>query len=370
MNNYANFLSSLPKKKEGKRLRFSSYDKTGGNDDRIYIKPGETRVIAKMDNPGCIEHIWMTISNEGFTIEHNALRKAVIKMYWNNEEDPSVNVPLGDFFGLGHAKTHNFVSAPLMMAPENGLGLNCFFPMPYDSAKVEVKNECQTTLILYYYIDYRSYTKKQDSDTFTFHASWNRNCPCVGKDPSSFKDRLSFNFGGENLDGKDNYDILIAKGEGHYVGTHLDIDNIAPTSEWDWPGEGDDMIFIDGDKMPTLNGTGTEDYFSMAWCPTQEFNGPYNGLILGTDKNWKGQITYYRYHILDPINFEKDIRVSIEHGHANHRSDDYSSTAYWYQKEPHMKMAELPSVEERMPLDHELSKKEQSYIKEDVKRIK
>lgn len=367
---YQSAFASLAKKKEGKRLRFSSFDRTGGNDDRIYIEPGEKRTIALMDKPGQIEHIWMTISNANFVIEKNALRKAVIRMYWDDETAPSVETPLGDFFGMGHAKSKNFVSAPLQMGPENGLGLNCWWPMPYKKARVEIENNCQTNLILYFYVDYRELPKAPEDDVLRFHASWRRVCPCVGVDPKSFKDRLDYNFGGSNLLGKDNYLILDAKGEGHYVGCHLDIDNYNEDSEWDWPGEGDDMIFIDGAVEPTINGTGTEDYFGLAWCPTQEYNAPFNGLILGGDPNWKNLITYYRYHIVDPINFEKSIRVTIEHGHANHRSDDYSSTAYWYQKEPHAPFPVLLTVEERMPLDHSKSKLSHRLVKEDAKEIK
>ena len=238
---YQSAFASLAKKKEGKRLRFSSFDRTGGNDDRIYIEPGEKRTIALMDKPGQIEHIWMTISNANFVIEKNALRKAVIRMYWDDETAPSVETPLGDFFGMGHAKSKNFVSAPLQMGPENGLGLNCWWPMPYKKARVEIENNCQTTLILYFYVDYRELPKAPEDDVLRFHASWRRVCPCVGVDPKSFKDRLDYNFGGSNLLGKDNYLILDAKGEGHYVGCHLDIDNYNEDSEWDWPGEGDDM---------------------------------------------------------------------------------------------------------------------------------
>ena len=111
------------------------------------------------------------------------------------------------------------------------------------------------------------------------------------------------------------------------------------------------MIFIDGDTKPTLHGTGTEDYVNMSWCPTQEYNAPYHGLILGGDNNWKGKITYYRYHIQDPIAFKKSIKVTIEHGHNNNRSDDWSSTAYWYQTKPVASMPKIIGVKDRMPID-------------------
>ena len=109
------------------------------------------------------------------------------------------------------------------------------------------------------------------------------------------------------------------------------------------------MIFIDGDPLPTINGTGTEDYFNTAFCPAQEYCAPYHSITVPRGKNWSGKISMYRFHIEDPIYFEKSIRVTIEHGHANRRSDDYSSTAYWYQTEPHKKFKPMLPVEERLP---------------------
>lgn len=164
-------------------------------------------------------------------------------------------------------------------------------------------------------------------------------------------DNAIFEFGGKNTTGADNYVLLDAVGRGHYVGCNLNIHNLRPTLEWNWYGEGDDMIFIDGEAWPpSLHGTGMEDYFDTAWCPTQEYSSPYHGIILGGGPNWSGKVSFYRYHIQDPIMFEKSIRVTIEHGHANRRSDDYSSTAYWYQDEPHGERAPLPPVRDRLPL--------------------
>jgi hypothetical protein len=125
------------------------------------------------------------------------------------------------------------------------------------------------------------------------------------------------------------------------------------TRHWNWYGEGDDMVFIDGEGWPpSLHGTGTEDYFNTAWCPTQESCSPQHGVILAGGENWSGKITLYRYHVEDPVMFRKSIRVTIEHGHNNHRSDDYSSTAYWYQREPHRRLADLPPAQARMPLPY------------------
>ncbi|TVP94180.1 MAG: DUF2961 domain-containing protein [Acholeplasmatales bacterium] len=348
-------LHNLMYARHSKRKRISSYDRSGGNDDRIYIQPGETRIIADIQGAGMITHIWMTHMNEGFQAEEHSLRKIVFKCYWDGEINPSVLVPLGDFFGMGHAETRNFVSAPLQMSPEDGKSLNSWWIMPFaEGAKLSITNECDTTLILYFYIDYETFEKLPE-ETLRFHASWHRELTTKGKDPKTFRDHNAWCFEGDNVTGDENYVILEAEGKGHYCGCNINIHNLHDSSKWDWPGEGDDMIFIDGEPWPpNLHGTGTEDYVNMAWCPTQEYHAPYHGLILGGKDNWKGKISYYRYHIQDPIMFEKSIRVTIEHGHNNNRSDDWSSTAYWYQSEPHKPFAKLPDVEDRLPVDEEL----------------
>lgn len=355
--NYVSNLSNIMMEKKSRRRRLSSYDKTGGNDDRIYIAPNETRVIADIKGAGIITHIWLTHQNGGFKEEKNSLRKIVLAMYWDKEKNPSVLAPLGDFFGMGHAMSKNFVSLPLQMSPEDGKGLNSFWPMPFkDGARIEIKNECDSELILYYYIDFEEYDDIPD-DMLRFHASWHREFPCVGHNENSFNNREEWCFSGHNTTGDGNYVILEAEGKGHYCGCNLNIDNYSETELWDWPGEGDDMIFIDGEKWPPrIHGTGTEDYMNMAWCPTEEYNALYHGLILSGDKNWKGKITYYRYHIQDPIMFEKSIKVTIEHGHNNNRSDDFSSTAYWYQREPHKDLLPLPEVKMRLPLPNKNKK--------------
>lgn len=346
-------LSNIYLKKEGKRRRESSYDRTGGNDDRIYIKPGETRCIFDVHASGLITHIWFTQMNYGDIIEKNAFRKIVLKIYFEDTEHPSVLVPLGDFFGMGHGVSHNFVSEPLQMSPEDGRGLNSWWPMPFKKAcKIEITNECDLTLMLYYYVDYEEVEHKDD--ICYFGATWNRENPTKGKDYHTFHSREEFLFKGENVTGENNYIILDIKGSGHYVGCNLNIDNFNDCNEWDWPGEGDDFIFIDGEKYSSIHGTGTEDYVNMAWCPTQEYNAPYHGIIKGGSKNWKGKITYYRYHIMDPITFSKSIKVTIEHGHNNNRIDDWSSTAYFYTSKPYQIQKKLPSLEMRIPLEDKI----------------
>lgn len=348
--NHTGFLDHLTLAHQAKSKRISSWDRTGGNDDRFHIQPGETKVLAEIKGHGKINHIWMTLDCDVPLF----LRKEVIRMYWDGEQEPSVNVPIGDFFGMGHARTKNFVSIPLTMSPQDGKGMNCYFPMPFkESARIEVVNEetdPKAAIRHYFYIDYEMYDTPPSPDLVYFHCQFNRQNPTDGYPQADKSNEEWNNVYGENLDGSGNYVILDAEGKGHYVGCHLDIQNLRHTHEWNWYGEGDDMIFIDGEPFPpSLHGTGTEDYFNTAWCPTQEFSAPFHGIILGGGENWARKISLYRYHILDPIHFSKSIRVTIEHGHNNNRSDDWSSTAYWYQMHPH-KPIPIPPMNDRLPL--------------------
>ena len=337
-------LETIAFKRPQKRKRLSSYDRSGGNDDRIHLQPFSTQIIADIDSPGIINHIWMTLGGE-----EDYLRKTTIRMYWDGEKSPSVEAPLEGFFGMGHAMCANFVSEPLNMSPADGKGFNCWFHMPFNKAKIELESECETSMRVYFYIDYEEYNKLPEN-MLRFHAKFNRENPTHGiyKGDTELREYV---VGGQNTDGKENYVVLEAEGCGHYVGCNLNILNLRHGKNGNWPGEGDDMIFIDGEPWPpSLHGTGTEDYFNTAWCPSQEYNAPYHGIILpGSGKNFQGPITYCRYHIRDPIMFERSIKVTIEHGHNNHRSDDWSSTAYWYQSEPHVPFENYPDVKSRLP---------------------
>jgi len=339
--------------REGRRLRESSFDRSGGNRDYYVVKPGEKREICLIKGAGVITHIWMTLGPMDQVEEPFVHRKLALRMYWDGEESPSVEAPVGDFFGMGHGLTKNFVSAPLAMSPQDGRAMNCFFPMPFaSSARIEVESGCAESLKCYFYVDYEL-LPSQAEDALRFHALWRRE-RTKGIDDSSLSN-ARFEFGGKNVSGDDNYMILDAVGRGHYVGCNLNIHNLRFTHEWNWYGEGDDMIFIDGESWPpSIHGTGMEDYFSTAWCPTQPYSSPYHGIILGGDANWAGKVSFYRYHIEDPVMFSKSIRVTIEHGHNNRRSDDYSSTAYWYQDEPHGKREALPPASKRLPLPDQL----------------
>jgi hypothetical protein len=341
-------LRDLYKPREGKRMRASSYDRTGGNFDFYTFNAGERKTIFDVETPGCITHIWVTMGTYPHRPEAMLERKVVLRMYWDSEETPSVEAPIGDFFGMGHGMSKNFVSVPLTMSPQDGRGYNCYFPMPFSSAaRIEVVNEADEMIMFYYYVDYEEYKTAPDSP-LRFHAQWRRELT-QGIDDSEVRGE-EFQFSGYNNSIENNYVILDARGKGHYVGCNLNIHNLRYTNDMNWPGEGDDMIVIDDEPWPPrLHGTGCEDYFGTAFCPLQEYNAPFHGIILPGGENWFGKITYYRYHVLDPIMFEKSIKVTIEHGHNNNRSDDYSSTAYWYQTEPHVYHPILP-VEQRMPL--------------------
>ena len=354
---YGSSLRDLPRLRTSRRRRASSWDRTGGNDDRLTVQAGETVTLAEIDGPGSINHIWCTVAlpDREFpkVTDTDYLRQLILKITWDDSPHPSVLVPLGDFFGVGHGRTVNFVSAPLQMSPQDGKGFNCWFHMPFARhAKVELISELSTEPVyFYYYVDYELFDGWQTDgeELGYFHAMWNRQCPTDGV-PQGDESNFDYQVTGENLTGDGNYVILDAEGRGHYVGCVVNIRNLRDTFEWNWYGEGDDMIFIDGEPFPpSLHGTGTEDYFNTAWCPTQSYHAPYHGITLPGGPNWSGQISLYRFHIEDPITFTKSIRVTIEHGHANKRSDDWSSVAYWYQTLPH-KPFSLPGREVRTPI--------------------
>lgn len=352
MNDGLSNITNIHIKKSSKRSRRSSFDATGGNADYLQLKSGQEAVLCEIDGHGIVNHMWMTVKNLGE--EKCYYRKIVLKIYYDDEKFPSVYAPIGDFFGMGHGMTKNFSSVPLQMSPQNGRAFNSWWPMPYrKKLKITVTSLCKNLLNLYFYVDYEI-PKEIDKDALYFHAQYKQNENRIVPPITEYKNKLDY-LGGQqfNLTGNDNYVILNAEGEGHYCGCNLNIFNKNTDALYDWIGEGDDMIFVDGEPFPPkIHGTGMEDYFNTAFCPKQEFNSDFQGIILAEKENWKGKSTYYRYHIQDPITFEKEIKVTIENGHNNQRNDDYSSTAYWYQREPHVPF-EIPSLAERMPINEE-----------------
>jgi len=252
---------------------------------------------------------------------------------------------------LRHSLASNFASLPFTVSAKeeerNKFGgsaaLNCYLQMPFNKrARIEVENQNDVPYGQYFYIDYELYGQPLGDDVVYLHAQWRRENPCKGWGPGIQVNSPEANI--VNLDAKGNYVILEAEGRGHYIGCNLSVTHF----QGSWWGEGDDMIFIDGEEWPpSLHGTGAEDYFGHAWG-MQKNAYPMNGAVLH-ESDVPGYPVSYRFHLVDPVRFSKSIRVTLEHGHANHLGDDWSSTAYWYQTLPSRPFDILP-VEERLPI--------------------
>ncbi len=322
--------------------RSSSYDRTGGNDDARHIDPGATLTLLDAAGPGAVTHLWFTISSP----DAHHLKQLVLRMYWDQETAPSVETPIGDFFGLGLGEYYLYQSVPLSVGAERAL--NSFFLMPYrQHARITLTNEGPAKAdALYYNIDYRACSAPLAPDTLYFHAQYRQATPAqgwtndwTGNGDPKVNERL-------NLSGQDNYVWLEARGRGQFVGVTMSV----LQNQDGWWGEGDDMFFIDGEALPSINGTGSEDYFLGAWGfgSTAISYGLYGDPVKGPEKAGGGS-SVYRFHLDSPITFTRSLRATIEHGHANHRSDNYFSVAYWYQTEPHAPFPPLPPVEQRIP---------------------
>ena len=366
-------LKDLTRMRDAKTRRVSSWDRTGGNRDYVSIAQGEVRDLADIHGAGCITHMWVC---PGWDVgDKYWLRGLLLRIFWDDEDQPSVETPLGDFFGVGHAIAKSYAGWPVNMVvgskwvPGEGqpVAMNCYFQMPFAMrARVQLVNECTADVPLcYYHVDYELY-EDLGPDVLRFHAQWRRENPtdginARGGDLSKLGEDDFWAM--PNLSGEGNYVILEAEGRGHYVGCNLSVDNLdvgerAPMiggAPNEWWGDGGDMIFVDGDEWPpTLHGTGSEDYFNFAHG-MRNLAYPYSGSSL---EEWREtfphgrKLTAYRYHIEDPVVFHKSIRVTIEHGHANIQSNDYSSVAYWYQTEPHKPFPSILPREQRLPRPH------------------
>lgn len=299
----------------------------------ITLPQGKITPLAEIEGTGTIRHIWITFLDQTEKGKQ-VLRDLVLRMYWDGEENPSVEVPIGDFFCNGHAMRCNINSLPITVNPTGGM--NCYFPMSFrSSARITIENQHPGDLsFVYYQITYSLVSQLPDNIAY-FHAQWRREDPTViGRD----------------------YTIVDGiKGKGNYVGTFLTWVAIAHY----WWGEGEAKFYMDGDKdYPTICGTGTEDYAGGAWCFGQTYCTPFAGYPLDYKQEkgpeWNGAPLHsmYRWHILDPIHFEESLRVTIQQlGYDGRdlfeRSDDVSSVAYWYQTEPHNPFPEFPPVEAR-----------------------
>ena len=330
-----NLLEELTRPVSYRAGRVSSFDRTGGNNDALSgIRPGETAVLADIEGPGMITHIWITVGAERW---HG--RKIVLRMFCDDEQDPSVLTPLNDFFCMSHGLEAPMWSLPITTTAD-GRARNCFFQMPFNRrARIEITNEGLEPIGAFcYFIDYWKYGRLFE-DPLYFHARYRQEYPARK---------------GEH------YLICEARGRGHDVGTVFFVES---RSEG-WWGEGDNRFFIDGETTPSLHGTGTEDYLSDAWG-TWKGSSPFYGCSIHELNPYiypdSPRYTSYRFHIADPIPFRESLRFDIEHYGAGvvngqlvgfiERFDNLSSVAFWYQTEPHMPMEPLPPVDERLPAE-------------------
>jgi hypothetical protein len=207
-------------------------------------------------------------------------------------------------------------------------------------ARITITNEQEEPIrALWYHVNLDTFGSL-DPGLGRFHAQWRReNLTEPSLQPEG-------RWQGANLTGRDNYVILEAEGQGNFAGLVFGVDNV----QGGWWGEGDDMIFVDGQAWPpAIHGTGTEEVFGGGACPNEEYAGPYHGFHLISDEHWSGKTGAYRFYVHDPIRFQKSIRVTLEHGHNNDYRNDYSSVAFWYQSEPHKPFPPLAPVEARLP---------------------
>jgi hypothetical protein len=291
----------------------------------IRIAPGERRVLAEIDGSGAIQHIWVTPTGRW--------RNSILRIYWDGAEQPAVECPVGDFFACGWNKYAQVSSLAVCVNP--GSGLNCYWEMPFrKGCVITMTNVADEEMTLYYQIDYT--LTEVPKDAAYFHAQFRRTNP---------------------LPYKEDYTILDGvRGQGHYVGTYM----AWGVNSAGWWGEGEIKFFLDGDQeYPTICGTGTEDYFCGAYNfdvgkeqgGYREFTTPYTGLqVLRPDGLYVSQTRFgmYRWHIMDPIRFERDLRVTIQAlgwrsgGRYLPLQDDIASVAYWYQTLPAAPFPGLP----------------------------
>lgn len=321
-------LGEIYRFKDFKSKRISSYDKTGGNQDFIKFLPGQTKTIAEIKGAGIIKHVWMTINCSDPMFGRNI----ILRMYWDGELNPSVESPIGDFFGQGWGENYNFASLTIAAAPAQGKALNSYFPMPFGSgALITIENQSDFAIDGFFYnVDYEEH-KSIAPDAARFHAWWNRKITAPEKDMENEWAIFEEDYKNPGVTG--NYVFAEIEGRGSFVGINYFVDNPGPM----WYGEGDDMWLIDGEVWPgSLHGTGTEDFFNCAWCPAEIYQHPYFGYARVTNKlGWMGRTHSYRFFIQDPIYFQKSLHASIEHGHGNNLTLDIATVAYWYQEEPH-----------------------------------
>lgn len=300
------------------------------------IRAGESVTLMDVAGPGVIRHIWMTVTDKTSPTGPDVLRNLIVECYWDGEDEPSVVCPIGDFFCCGHAQSCLVNSIPIAVNPNRGF--NCYWQMPFLHARIVLRNDHNEDVPAFFYqIDYTEYDALPP-ETMRFHAQWRR-----ARITTPAQDYVV-------LDG--------VCGRGAYVGTYLALTAL----ESRWWGEGEVKMYIDGDgEYPTWCSTGTEDYFGGAWSFAdfdengrmfeRTFCGPYAGFpqysqcLRGRESAYWDVATpvtrgLYRWHILDPIYFQHDLRVELQQIGVDEnglfeRADDVATVAYWYQGEPH-----------------------------------
>lgn len=325
-------LDALTRPQDYVAMRESSAKKDlSKNSDNRPIEPGATLVLGDLEGPGVITHLWTTVNAADLFYT----RSLVIRVYYDGNEKPSVEVPFGDFFAGGYTAEPVFSSA-VVATSAFGRARNCYWRMPFKRrARVTVTNESPEHRVhsFYYYLDWQKHDSLPD-DTMYFHSRYRQEHPAT---PGDFL-------------------ILETQGRGHYVGT---VQSVLQT-QYGWFGEGDDRFYIDGEQTPSLSGTGTEDYFGDAWGYL-EFDRPYYGVTVYEGHMPGDRVTAYRWHIPDPVPFTKSIRVQIEHhgslftrqleflGQFHERPDWMSTVAFWYQDSPVTSPEPLPPLADRVP---------------------
>ena len=317
----ASSLDSLTRARDTRVAHYSSFDAAQKNDDFRSIEPGQTITLVDHRGAGTVRRWWITIAPRNRVALHRGL---IVRAWWDDEESPSIEVPVGDFFGLGFGEWRDYVSLPLNMTSG---GYNSYWPMPFRKrARITIENRSQVVVERFYYnIDVEAASSLPD-DTLYFHAQFRRALTEPGKPVT----------------------LLDATGRGHYAGTVVAMQpRIGRTL---WYLEGNERIFVDGESSPSIIGTGTEDYFSSGWYfDTGKYSAPYHGAPIVEPET--GRVSAYRWHIEDPIPFQKSLRFTIEHGGTNEtRGIDYTSVAYWYQTHPHAPFPPLPADLTPLPL--------------------
>ncbi len=291
----------------------------------IHIEPNETFVLAEIEGSGAIQHIWMTPTGNW--------RHSILRFYWDDETEPSVEVPVGDFFAAAYGY-EQISSLPVCVNP--GSAFNSYWVMPFrKKCKITMENISANKMKLYFQIDYT--LTDIPKDEAYFHAQFRRVNPLPYKEVYTIVDGI--------------------KGQGQYVGTYM----AWQSNNWGWWGEGEIKFYMDGDKeYPTICGTGTEDYFCGSYNfyvknkngknETTEYTTPYAGFFTNKDRGLK-RYGMYRWHITDPVRFKKDLKITMQAlGWRTGKrylplQDDIASVAYWYQTEPHSKFPKLPDTD-------------------------